>query len=137
MPPPVFADTSGLMAQFLEGDPNHVRASAEALRLGRAGRRFLSTNYVFDELVTAVRHRGGFDASRRVAHAVRSSASLTWVFIDAGLETKAWNWYVKYHDHALSFTDAVSMAVMKEFGIAEAFTFDGDFAKAGFVKLPH
>ncbi len=42
------------------------------------------------------------------------------------------DWLEPYHDHAFSFTDAVSFAVMADRDIEEAIALDKHFAVAGF-----
>jgi predicted nucleic acid-binding protein len=129
----VFADTSGLVAWFLKADPYHDRAEREMWRLVKDGRRFLTTNYVFDELITRVRRLAGFPASRRIGQAILTSTLIRRIFVDEAEEAHAWRLYLKYRDQELSFTDATSFAVMKTFGLSEAFTLDRDFARVGFT----
>ena len=132
----VFADTSGLIAKFLERDENHAAAQREARRLSLEGRRFVTTNYVFDEVVTRTRRLAGFSWSRRVGEAILESKLIRRVFIDEAAEALAWGFYLKFSDQEISFTDAASFAVMRSHGLTEAFTFDRDFARAGFTMLP-
>lgn len=42
----------------------------------------------------------------------------------------------QHADKADSFTDATSFIVMQDRNITEAFTFDKDFAQAGFTTIP-
>jgi hypothetical protein len=132
----VFLDSSGLIAYVVARDPDHRRAVGEFRRLLEAGGHFFTTNYVFDEVVTRVRRRAGYLASRRVGNDVLRSRVITRVFIDEELESRAWRLYEKYHDHELSFTDASSFAVMDRAGVREALTFDGDFRRVGYTMLP-
>jgi len=132
----VFADSSGLIAKFLEKDPNHTAAEEEMLRLVLDGRRFLTTNYIFDEVVTRTRRLAGFPWSRVIGEAILSSALIRKAFIDAEQEAHAWRLYLKYQEQDLSFTDATSIAVMKTYGLKEAFSFDDDFRRLGFTLLP-
>ncbi|RLB04974.1 MAG: VapC toxin family PIN domain ribonuclease, partial [Deltaproteobacteria bacterium] len=43
---------------------------------------------------------------------------------------------MQYEDQAFSYTDAVSFAVMKQYGITQAFSFDQYFVTAGFSLVP-
>ena len=132
----VFADSSGLIAQFLEKDPNHAAAVVGVERLLLEGRRFVTTNYVFDEVVTRARRIAGFPWSRKIGGAILSSTLIRRIYLDEAEEAQAWDLYLKHQDLDLSFTDATSFAVMERYGLAEAFTFDQDFSKAGFTVLP-
>jgi uncharacterized protein len=42
----------------------------------------------------------------------------------------------RFHDQNLTFTDAISMAVMKRIGILSVFTFDRHFSLLGFQVIP-
>lgn len=132
----IFADSSGLIAYWCAGEERHERAVRAVREALRSGRRFLTTNYVFDEVVTRVRRRAGFAASRRAGEGLLRSRVITRITIDEDLEAFAWRLYERYQDHDFSFTDVTSFAVMRRAGIAEAFTFDEDFARAGFVAFP-
>jgi len=132
----IFADSSGLIARFLEKDPNHAAAIGEMDRLVLEGRRFLTTNYIFDEVVTRVRRLAGFPWSRKVGDALLSSSLIRRVYLDQADEARAWDLYLKHQDLDLSFTDATSIGVMRRYRLEEAFTFDRDFSRAGFTVLP-
>jgi len=132
----VFADTSGLIARFVEDDAHHRSADRETRRLLREGRPFLTTNYVFDEVITRVRRMAGYEPSRRVGEAILTSRTIHRLYVTEDWERRAWAFYQKFRDHALSFTDATSMAIMKAHDIEEVLTFDSDFERAGFVVLP-
>jgi len=132
----VFVDTSALVAKFLEGDEYHVRAVQEMRRLLREGRQFVSTDYIFDEVVTRVRGRADHESALKVGESILSSDVLDLVEIDAGLRKEAWKLFRKYRDQKLSFTDCTSFAVMGKYGIRQAFTFDADFTKVGYEVVP-
>lgn len=129
-------DSSGLIAKFLAADADHDAAEEEMRRLARKGQLFLTTNYIFDEVVTRVRRLAGFRESKRVGEAIRSSRLIRAVYVDLALEAHAWRLYLKYRDQDISFTDATSFAVMETHGLEDAFTFDRDFARVGFTVLP-
>lgn len=129
----VFLDSSGLIAYFVSKDAFHTRAVSAVRNTLRTGGRFLTTNYVFDEVVTRVRRRGGYIASRRVGDEIFKSKVITRIYIDQEMEASAWGLYEKYHDHELSFTDVVSFAVMNRAGLQEVLTFDDDFKRIGYT----
>lgn len=132
----VFADTSALVGKFLEGDGHHARATEVMRRLLREGRRFVSTDYIFDEVVTRVRGRTDHGSAVKAGESILSSEVIDLVEVDPSLRREAWRLFRKYRDQELSFTDCTSFAVMRKYGIREAFTFDDDFAKVGFVTFP-
>lgn len=132
----VFVDTSALVGKFLEGDEHHFRAVEAMRKLLKEGRHFLSTDYIFDEVVTRVRGRADHASAVKAGEGILSSEVIDLVDVDAGLRREAWRLFRKYRDQKLSFTDCTSFAVMRKYGIREAFTFDEDFEKVGFAALP-
>lgn len=51
-------------------------------------------------------------------------------------ELRALEYIEKYSDQTITFTDAVSMAVMYRIGIRKVFTFDWHFTLLGFLCMP-
>jgi uncharacterized protein len=132
----VFVDTSALVGRFLEPDEHHHRATTTMRTLLREGRHFISTDYVFDEVVTRVRGLGGHSNAVKAGDAILESEIIELINVDPPLRKEAWKLFRKYKDHKLSFTDCTSFAVMDRFGISEAFTFDDDFKKLGYLTIP-
>ena len=44
--------------------------------------------------------------------------------------------FVSYTDKVISFTDCVCFAMMQEMNVYQVFSFDADFARAGFLVRP-
>jgi predicted nucleic acid-binding protein len=132
----VFVDTSALVGKFLEEDEYHARSVDAMRRLLREGRHLVSTDYIFDEVVTRVRGRADHASAVKAGEGILSSEVIDLVEVDSILRKEAWKLFKKYGDQKLSFTDCTSFAVMGKYGIREAFTFDDDFAKLGFGTLP-
>lgn len=132
----VFADSSGLIGYLVARDPYHGAAVESVKRILREGGGFLTSNYVFDEIVTRIRRRAGYAEARRVGQAILDSRVITRVYVDEALESEGWRLFAKYADKELSFTDATSMAVMMNRSLREVLTFDRDFENVGFTPLP-
>ena len=132
----IFADSSGLIAYLLRDDSFHeaaVRTVREHLREGGA---FVTTNYVFDEVVTRIQRVASHAESVVAGEKILASTVIRRVYIGEDLEARAWKLYRKYQDKELSFTDVTCAALMGEMGIQVIFTFDGDFRKVGLEVLP-
>ena len=54
--------------------------------------------------------------------------------VEHELEVDAIAWLRRRDDREYSFVDATSFAVMRDWGIASALAFDGDFAATGFTE---
>ena len=132
----VFVDTSALVGKFLEQDEHHHRATRTMRTLLGEGRHFISTDYVFDEVVTRVRGLGGHSNAVKAGDGILGSEIIELIDVDPSLRKEAWKLFRKYKDQKLSFTDCTSFAVMDRFGISEAFTFDDDFKKIGYMTIP-
>ena len=96
----------------------------------------MTTNLVIAEAYIVVRRTGGHAQALRLLEALRGSPRLAKVYSDAGIESMAGDILEKYVDQDFSLADAVSFVVMRERGVAQAFTFDRHFLTMGFEKLP-
>jgi predicted nucleic acid-binding protein len=67
--------------------------------------------------------------------AASRSRRLRTVHIADDLERRAIAWLRQHDEREYSFVDATSFVLMRSMKIRDAFTFDGDFAAAGFREL--
>lgn len=132
----IFVDTSALVGKFLEEDEHHHRATSAMRGLLREGRHLISTDYIFDEVVTRIRGLGGHSNAMKAGDGILESEVIELIDLDRPLRQIAWKLFKKYKDQKLSFTDCTSFAVMEKFGISEAFTFDDDFKRVGYLTIP-
>lgn len=73
----------------------------------------------------------------KLAHKVIEESDLVEVFqVSQSDRYRGWDVFTKYSDKVISFTDCVCFAMMHELGIYQAFSFDSDFFRAGFVVKP-
>jgi len=89
-------------------------------------------------LVVAETHRltlfrAGVQAARRFLELIDESPSVTIHFPLAGHHTAARGWLERLGSRPVTYTDAVSFAVMQAAGCDHVLTFDQDFAAAGFT----
>jgi predicted nucleic acid-binding protein len=132
----LFLDTSALVAVWHKRDGHHERAARFLDECLRDGTVFVTTDYVFDEVVTFLRRRGGHALAVRVGEALRASRQVRVLEVQAPVRDRAWEVFVRHEDQELSFTDCVSFAVMRALDLREVFSFDRDFAAMGFLLLP-
>lgn len=66
---------------------------------------------------------------------LRTSKNTEIVEISTSLFVKGFETYQKYDDKDWGLVDCISFVVMRESGVMEALTFDGDFKQAGFTML--
>lgn len=131
----VFVDTSFFKALIDVNDDFHLQAVDIWKGVIKDKRSLITTNFILDETFTLIRVRNGLAATLefkdKLAEGLRKIKLIRVMIQD---EAKAWDWFVNnWRD--LSFTDCVSFAVMKRFGIDSAAAFDKHFARAGFKLL--
>jgi predicted nucleic acid-binding protein len=127
-------DTAAVVALFDSSDGRH-----EAARLFFAASECELTWFAVDatshESYTRIRYNLNHATAAAAFGWLRSDRVRTLRFQpedeDAALRTLK-----KYHDHALSFHDALCAAIMLRIGIYKVFTFDRDFWTMGFQVVP-
>jgi predicted nucleic acid-binding protein len=138
----IFVDTSLLFALFDRDDERHARARAalDQFRGQRLGECWLTTNHVVGETITLLVNRGHRDPRQRHALAVRVGEELfagrlgRLHQVGADEERAGFDYLRRHADQRYSFVDCVSFVVMQQQGIAEALTFDDDFAHRFVVR---
>ncbi len=94
--------------------------------------RLLTTNLVVAEVHRLLRARVGGRAAIRVLDRFEASPLTLVEFATAEHHRAARGWLERWEDRALSYTDAVSFAVMESTRCAAALSFDREFERAGF-----
>lgn len=129
----LFVDTSAWFAFIDRGDVDHA-AVAQVLR--RTDVRFVSSTFVFDEIVTLCRMRLGHATALRAGSAIRDPRAADLVRVTAADEDAAWALFASRTDKKYSFTDCTSFVLMRRMNIATAVALDDDFGQEGFTTLP-
>jgi hypothetical protein len=124
-----------LVAYIRDEDSDHGRAQKLVKEVveGKYG-EFFVTDYIFDEVVTAILNK-----SKSVIKAVEAG-----VFIEQAMELKqvgkinffaAWQLFKTQRGTKLSFTDCATICTADIEGIEHIATFDGDFKKVNGVSV--
>ena len=132
---PSLLDTTVFIAAAFPREKHHKegRAIITSVEEGALGKPVI-TDYILNEVVTFVRKRKGAAASIEMLDAIIHSPRLRLVKVEnrhfeAGLQL-----FRTYE--GLSFTDAVSVAVMRDLDIEVIYSFDSDFdGIPGIVRL--
>ncbi|MHA1974243.1 MAG: type II toxin-antitoxin system VapC family toxin [Candidatus Hodarchaeales archaeon] len=129
----IFVDTGAFYASKVKNDINHASANKIERKIlqGEFG-RIITTNYIFDELITLLRGRIHYKELIKIGDAIKNSPNIQIICILEAIEDKAWDFYKKNQDKDYSFTDCTSFVVMNSLNIKMAFTYDMHFAQAGF-----
>lgn len=132
----IFIDSGAFIARFSGRDQHHDAAMTSWKRLAARGEPCLTSNFVLDEALTLIgRFAGNVFAADR-ARALYASRALRILRPDESVETAALDYFVKYADQGVSFTDCTSFVLMKRNRVKRVFTFDRHFARAGFTAVP-
>lgn len=129
-------DTGAWIALRVRDDRYHVAAGEAWVRLLASSYALLTTNLVVGETYTYLRQHYGFDVAWRLLEELDRSRRLTPAHVTPEEERDAYAILRQYRDHAFSFVDATSFALMRSLGLTYAFAFDVHFAIAGFTRIP-
>ena len=129
----LFGDTSAWYAFFSAKDPAHHAVSA--LLREWAG-RLVTSDYIFDEIITLVRYRAGHALAVRAGEALRAGDACLLITAEARDLQDAWETFAREGRQKLSFTDCTSFAIMRRLKLTTAAALDDDFRRAGFTALP-
>jgi predicted nucleic acid-binding protein len=129
----IFVDTGAWYALVDKSDPDHPAAR----RFFAANRTPLATtNFVFDETVTLLRRRLGWQTACEFGRRLKDSELAGMVYVTGEDEDAAWEIFRKFRDKDFSYTDCTSFAVMERLKVKAAFTFDSHFTAMGCQVVP-
>lgn len=131
----VFIDTSAWIALYDRNDRYHKNAKKIWVEIINKKKQIYTTFDVLDETITLLRFRVGYKGSVDFGENVFESKIINIIEINAELRLKAWEFYNKFSDKKLSFTDCTSFAAMSLLDITKSFTFDKHFLQVGFNVL--
>ena len=128
-----FVDTSAWYAFIKPDDPDHAAVKAA---IGAWEGRLVTSNFVFDEVVTLVRARMGISVAARVGNTLKDAGLVELLRILPEDEDDAWTHFTHCRDKAYSFTDCTSFVMMNKLHLHTAIATDRNFRQAGFRVEP-
>ena len=132
----IFVDTGAFLARHLRKDQFHHSALSVWDELGSNREICITSNFVLDETFTLLGRRAGYGFAVQRAKNIYASQSLKIFRPDLEDEIKALQFFSKYADQHVSFTDCISMVLMKREKVNRIFSFDRHFGLAGFHMIP-
>ncbi len=132
----IFIDTGAFLARYLCKDQHHHSAASVWEKLGSSRENCITSNFVLDETFTLLGRRAGYGFAVQRAKNIYASQSLTICRSEKVDEIKALQFFSKYADQHVSFTDCISFVLMKREKINRVFSFDRHFELAGFHLIP-
>ncbi len=132
--PPVLVDSGAWLAVASPRDQFH-RDAVICFRFAVERRiPLVTTNLVVAEAHRLTLFRLGLRASALLLDRIDASTRLSVIYASPEHHRAAREWLQRLSDHRITYTDAVSFAVMESLGCREALTFDNDFVIAGFRR---
>jgi predicted nucleic acid-binding protein len=132
----IYIDTGGLIARYLSRDQYHHRAIEGWEFIRNRQYTCLTSNFVLDEVFTLLGRRGGHAFAAERAQNIYASNRIKILRPGHEEELKALDWFQKFSDQKVSFTDCISFVLMKKAHIKKVFSFDIHFRLAGFDLMP-
>ncbi len=132
----IFIDSGAFLARYVKRDQHHAEAVSFWNELANSGTPCFTSNWILSETLTLLAPRTDYSFAAERDRQLYSSHVLQILRPDASDESAAILLFEKYADQHVSFCDCVPFMLMRRLGIADAFTFDGHFAIAGFNIRP-
>jgi len=129
----IFVDSGAWYAVADRKDPDHAGAVSF---LKSNAFPLLTTNFIFDESVTLMRSRMGWEVASDFGRKIRTGTISRVAEVRNEDEERAWEIFLKFKDQDFSYTDCTSFAVMERLKIDIAFTFDGHFETMKYHVVP-
>lgn len=132
-----FVDTSGWAELADRTLRFHGLAVAAFDEVWNQGGRLITTNLVLIELTALLTSPLRMPKAQQIQLLgdLQADSSVEIVFIDAMLETSAWNLWRTRPDKEWTLIDCASFVIMQQRRLMEALTTDHHFEQAGFLRL--
>lgn len=131
----VFVDTGALVARYLKKDGLHAKAVALWLKIEKAPIQCIISPLIIHEVATLLSRRANPLFAAEKIRSIYLSSRFRVLRGDSDLEIESLKIMEKYADLPLSYADAFSIAIMREYNIKRVFTFDEDFTVVGFTPF--
>ena len=132
----IFVDTGAFIAKHIQRDQHHAEALSIWERIERRKDWLCTSNFVLDELATHLARKTSYSFAARKIQTLYDSEAFDILRPSDEHERLAIRLFAKYADQEVSFTDCISLVLMKVHGIHRAFAFDRHFDLSGFTRIP-
>lgn len=127
----LFVDTSAWLALNDKNDQYHSKAITKSLEIKKQKIELITSEYIFDESITLIRHRISHKSAIIFGDSLLNSNIICIADVTEEVRFKAWEMFKEYEDKEFSFTDCTSFVLMKNLRLQKAFTFDEHFKQMG------
>lgn len=133
VPGRLFVDSGGWFALLSRRDQHHAEAERSVREAVRRRVPLLTTNLVLAEVHRLTLFRFGARPAWRALERIEASPRVSIRFASHEDHAAARRWLERLAPHPVTYTDAVSFAVMEATGCRHVLGFDSDFEVAGFA----
>jgi predicted nucleic acid-binding protein len=136
----VFVDTGAFYALMDRNDPYFVVANKIWSELIKVGSVFYISNYILSETYTLLRYKISYEVAEKYLEVIKECQEKNRIkikYAQPQVEEEAQKLLLRLKEHDLSYTDAISFAMLKAFDVKKAFSFDAHFQLAGITLLPN
>lgn len=132
MPARVLVDSGAWIALVRATDRHHAEADRMFRHAARRRIPLVTTNLIVAEVHRFILFHMGIRPAALLLDRIDASPLLTIDFVTDADHGAARRWIERLSDQVITYTDAVSFAVMERGRCTAALSFDHDFATAGF-----
>jgi len=128
----IFIDTGAFIALFASSEKHHRLVSKQYADYRKQRAIFFTSYYILDELFTRLMYDFGKSLTQKAIEILNRAIEkeeLSIFDIDEAIFKKSQEVLIKFSEHKISFTDATSYILYKDFGMDSIFTLDDDFKK--------
>lgn len=128
----VFIDTSAFIAYFVKQEKFHDEVVQKYKFYRQQKARLITSDYILDELLTWLNAKQDKQILEKLIYSLqkmREIGEMRVLSIDGVIFKNAEKALLKFSEHKISFTDATTYVLYKDFAIDEIFTLDSDFKK--------
>ena len=120
----IYVDTGAYLSRYLSRDQYHQKAKAFWEKIRKNQESCFTSNFVLDETFTLLGRWAGYDFASQKAAIIYASKLLIILRPTREDEMKAIDFFKKYADQNVSFTDCISIVLMRNKKIKRVFSFD-------------
>lgn len=127
-----FFDTSFFIALFIRQEKYHPKVTGKYQDYKKQRALLFTSDYILDELFTRIAYDFGGNTLEKIIKTIQKTITaeeLRILRIDERIFQKAIIVMQKFSDKKISFTDATTYILMKDFALDEIATLDSDFKR--------
>jgi predicted nucleic acid-binding protein len=129
----IFIDADALVALARVRDKNHQKAKKIYKKVEKEKVSFISSNTSLYEAATVISQQINHQIAQNFILEARQR--INFIFVDSKIEKNGLKIFDRQTSKNVSFFDCLNMAILKEMGAKEIFSFDEDYKKNGFLRL--